>query len=77
MRPRETIVKVMRGLSSFGNPMPATIYKKGGAHTETQFLSPEQTAEIGDALSAYYTAERIGGRWSLKEKLPDIPTRTW
>lgn len=78
MRRMETVVKVTRGISTSEKPAPpALVHKKGGAHPEHHYLSPEIEAQMGDAIIAYYTAERIGGRWSLIEKLPDNPQRGW
>lgn len=74
--PKTTIVKVVRSLGPDGVKNPALIHGRNGRHPEEHYLSPDQERALGDQLIAYFAAERIGGRWTLKERLPDAK-REW
>ena len=75
-KPRESIVKVVRSLGPDGVGNFALIHGRNGRHVEEHYLSPEQESELGDRLIAYFAAERIGGRWTLKQLLPNA-NRGW
>lgn len=77
-KPRQAVVKVIRGFAARPEDKPpAIVHARGGAYTEQIHLSPEQENELGSDLFGYFEAERVGNKWTIKSRLPDSPNRTW
>lgn len=75
-KPRCAVVKVVAGLSR-NRILPVTIHARGGKFVKRQYLSPEQRAQMGEDIAAYFEAEWINGRWWLGKRLAESPERTW
>lgn len=71
MKAATKVVKVIRGLSRTGDPVPALIYARGERHKTRQFLSLETQRSLGRDLFGYFEAEKLQDLWWIGERLPD------
>lgn len=68
----EPVMVVLGVAKDETGPMPATITRIGRpSNAEYRYLTAEQLDAMGGDQTAYWHAERVDGKWWLKDRLPN------